>query len=243
LAIAGVAQASSVKGTVVHRDAKAGSFVVANKKGKLFAVHSASTPALGSKVAVKVRKLTNGTYASTKAPRAGKHQGHVRVHGTVSHVNGAAHTFTLSARGVSMLVVQRTMQGAPKVGDVVTVTGSEDEENEGEIEEENLQEEGEDNNGFEVEGVILEINESARTLTISSEDDQSEGETLIVHVPESLSLSMFTVEEEVELNVKPLGGNEFELLGSNSDEGEQGADDNEDEQGEQDDEGEGEGDD
>jgi hypothetical protein len=246
LGIAVAAQAKAVKGTVVHHDAKAGSFIVAGKHGRLYAVHSASSPALGSKVAVKVRKLKNGTFASTKAPRSGKHQSSVRAHGTVSHVNGAAHSFTLSARGVSMIVDQKVGSPAPPVGETVTVTGPVDDENEGQIEEEDLQEEGEDTNGFSVEGVILEINEGARTLTIGNEDNQGDEqseleEKLIVHVPESLSFSVFMVGQEVELNVKPLGNNEFELLGSSDDEGEQGAEDNEDEQGEQGDENEGEG--
>jgi hypothetical protein len=246
LTMTAAAQAKGVKGTVVHHNARAGSFVVAGKHGRLYAVHSASSPALGSKVNVKVRKLKNGTFASTRAPRGGKHQSRVRAHGAVSHVNGAAHTFTLSARGVSLTVKQKLGASAPPIGENVTVTGAVDDENEGQIEEEDLQEEGEDANGFEVEGVILEINDGARTLTIGNEDNQGDEageleEKLIVHVPASLSLSVFKLEEEVDLNVTPLGNNEFELLGSASDEGEEGAEDqNEDEQGEQGDENEGE---
>jgi hypothetical protein len=237
----------AVGGVVVHRNQQAGSFVVANGKGHLFAIHSASSPAVGTKVHVGLRRLKNGTYSATST-RLGKHHPHVRVHGTVSHVSASGDSYTVSSRGVSLLVETRSGAKAPAVGTIVTVTGSADEDqnegeedqNEGNIEEEDLQEEGEDNNGFVIEGTIVAINELERTLTVSSDDDQESGETVTVHVPPALDISLFTINEEVELNVKPLEGGGFELLGSADDEGEQGAENGEDEQGEQGEEGEGE---
>jgi hypothetical protein len=250
LGLAAGAQAKTRKavgGVVVHRNQRAGSFVVANGKGHLFAIHSASSPAVGTKVHVALRRLKNGTYSATST-RLGKHHPHVRVHGTVSHVSASGDSYTVSSRGVSLLVETRSGAKAPAVGTIVTVTGSADEDqnegeedqNEGNIEEEDLQEEGEDNNGFVLEGTIVEINELERTLTVSSDDDQESGETVTVHVPPALDISLFTINEEVELNVKPLEGGGFELLGSADDEGEQGAENGEDEQGEQGEEGEGE---
>jgi hypothetical protein len=250
LGLAAGAQAKTRKavgGVVVHRNQHAGSFVVANGKGHLFAIHSASSPAVGTKVHVALRRLKNGTYSATST-RLGKHHPHVRVHGTVSHVSASGDSYTVSSRGVSLLVETRSGAKAPAVGTIVTVTGSADEDqnegeedqNEGNIEEEDLQEEGEDNNGFVLEGTIVEINELERTLTVSSDDDQESGETVTVHVPPALDISLFTINEEVELNVKPLEGGGFELLGSADDEGEQGAENGEDEQGEQGEEGEGE---
>ena len=237
----------AVGGVVVHRNQQAGSFVVANGKGHLFAIHSASSPAVGTKVHVALRRLKNGTYSATST-RLGKHHPHVRVHGTVSHVSASGDSYTVSSRGVSLLVETRSGAKAPAVGTIVTVAGSADEDqnegeedqNEGNIEEEDLQEEGEDNNGFVVEGTIVAISELERTLTVSSDDDQESGETVTVHVPPALDISLFTINEEVELNVKPLEGGGFELLGAADDEGEQGAENGEDEQGEQGEEGEGE---
>jgi hypothetical protein len=227
-----------VRGVVVHRNRGAGSFVVANGKGRLFAIHAAHSPAVGSNVAVSVRRLRNGTFAARKVHAKGS-SSRARIRGTVSHVNGAARTFVVSAEGVSMLVKGRAAGTLPAVGKIVTVSGTVDDENEGQLEEEDLQEEGEDNNGFDIEGVITEVNTMARTLTVSAEDDQTEGETVTVHVPTSIDISMFSVGEEVDLTVAQLSGGGFELVASNSDEGEQGAEDEEDEQGEQgDDEGE-----
>ncbi len=244
--VAGVAQAkgarTSVKGTVVHRNQGAGSFVVADRKGHLFAVHAQESPSPGAKVVVSIRALANGTFAgtTTKQHKTGR-RSRVHVHGTVSHVNGAADTFTLSGTGVSMLVKARMGDTPPPEGSVVTVTGTVDEEDEGEIDEEDIQEEGEDNNGFKLEGKILEVNTEARTVTVSADDDGQSGEAVVVNVPTALDISKFMIGEEVELNVQPLEGGGFELLGSSSDDGEQGADDGEDQQGEQGDNGKGDG--
>jgi hypothetical protein len=204
----------------------------------LYAIHGHS-PALGSYVGVSVRHLRNHTFAVRRGRKGpGVHikgrRTQVHVHGTVSHVNGAAKTFVVSAEGVSMLVKGRMASTLPAVGKVVTVTGTLDDENEGEIEEEDLQEEGEDNGaGFDIEGTILAVNETERTLTISADDDQSSGETVTVKVPTSIDIKMFTVGEEVDLTVTPLSTGGFELVSTSSDEGEQGAEDEEDEEGDQ----------
>ena len=228
-----------VRGVVVHRNARAGSFVVATSSGRLFAIHAANSPALGSYVSGPVRRMRNHTFALRRG-RRGPERMHVkgsrtqaRVHGTVSHVDGAGKTFVVSAEGVSMLVKGRLASALPAVGKVVTVTGTVDDENEGEIEEESLEEEGQDPSGFDIEGTILEVNPTLRTLKISADDDQASGESVIVHVPTTIDISTFQVNEEVDLTVTPLTGGEFELVATSSDEGEQGAEDEEDEQGEQ----------
>jgi len=209
-----------VRGVVVHRNSHAGSFVVANGRGRLFAIHAAKSPALGSVVAVSVHRLRNHTFAARRV-RAKGASNHVRIHGAVTHVNGVAKTFVVSAEGVSMLVKSgRLAASLPAVGKTVTVTGTLDDENEG-------------NNGLDVEGTILEINPTTRTLTITAEDDQTENETVTVHVPTTIDITMFHVGEEVDLTVTPLTGGGFELVATSSDEGEQGAEDGEDEQGEQ----------
>jgi hypothetical protein len=221
-----------VRGVVVHHNVGAGSFIVANSRGRLFAIHAASSPAVGSVVKATVRRLRNDTFAAKKVHAKGS-ASHARIHGTVTHVNGAAKTFVVSAEGVSMLVKSSGLGTLPAVGKVVTVSGAIDDEDEGQLEEEDLQEEGEDNNGFDVEGTILEVNTVARTLTVSAEDDQTENETVTVTVPPSIDISMFHLGEEVDLTITPLSGGGFELVATSSDEGEQGAEDNEDEQGEQ----------
>jgi hypothetical protein len=228
-----------VRGVVVHHNARAGSFVVASSRGRLFAIHAANTnsPALGSYVSGPVRHLRNHTFGLRRG-RRGLERMHVkgsrtqaRVHGTVSHVNGAAKTFVVSAEGVSIIVKGRLASALPAVGKLVTVTGTVDDENEGEIEEEGLEEEGQDPSAFDIEGTILEVNATLRTLKISADDDQASGESVIVHVPTSIEpFSMFQVGQEIDFTVTPLTGGEFELVSTSSDEGEQGA---EDDQGEE----------
>jgi hypothetical protein len=131
--VAGAAQAAVVRGTVVHRNPRARSFAVAGPAGHLFAIHAAHSPRPASVVMVSVRRLRNGTYASRRLRILAHHRG-VRVHlrGTVSFVDRRHGTFTLSARGVSMLVRTggghraRVASALPAVGSIVTATGTVD---------------------------------------------------------------------------------------------------------------------
>jgi len=151
-------------------------------------------------------------------------------------VNRRRGIFTLSARGVSMLV--RTRRGRarmadalPSVGTEVTATGTVDDQ--GELEDQSLQSDGSDTNGIDLEGTILAVNATARTLTVSADDDQQSGASVIVTVPAALDISKFVVGQEVELQVLPQPGGGYLLQGSASDEGVQGADDQAEEQGNQ----------
>ena len=61
------ASAATFSGTVVHKNARALSFVVALGNGSLRAVHTRHTPALGRRVTVTTRHLRNGTWALSRA--------------------------------------------------------------------------------------------------------------------------------------------------------------------------------
>jgi len=240
MALAGVAsgaQARAVRGTVVHRNARAHSFALADVHGRLFSIHARRSPRPGSMVVVSVRRLRNGTFAAGRVRILGRRaHARVRVRGTVSYVDRRRGIFTLSARGVSMLV--RTRRGRarmvdalPSVGTEVTATGTVDDQ--GELEDQSLQSDGSDTNGIDLEGTILAVNATARTLTVSADDDQQSGASVIVTVPAALDISKFAVGQEVELQVLPQPGGGYLLQGSASDEGVQGADDQADQQGNQ----------
>ena len=71
LAVAGAAEAKVIRGTVVHTNHHAHSFTVAASHGKLTAIHASHSPAIGRRVAVKVRKLRNGTFAALRIHKLG----------------------------------------------------------------------------------------------------------------------------------------------------------------------------
>src|SRR5579875_724999 len=222
-ATAGSAEAAILRGTVVHRNARARSFVVADRAGDLYAIHAARRPRPGSAITVSVRKLANGTYAA-RWIRTGAYRphAHVRLHGVVSFVDLRRGTFTLSARGVSMLVrvgrarTARAADALPPVGTSVTTTGSVDDQ--GDLNEQTIEAEGATST-FDVEGTVLAVDTSAQTITISSDDDQQGQGSIVVSVPSGLDISMFSVGQEVELTVTLQPDGSYVLDSSSSDEG------------------------
>ncbi len=119
----------------------------------------------------------------------------------------------------------------PPVGSSVIVDGTVGAQ--GEVEAESVENTGTDTGGFSVEGAIVAIDTSTRTLTISADDNSQSGSTIAVVVSTTLDLSKFTVGQEVELQVTLQPDGTYLLQGSASDEGVQGADDQEDLQGDQ----------
>ncbi|HLH66485.1 MAG TPA: hypothetical protein VKV27_12345 [Solirubrobacteraceae bacterium] len=257
-ACVGAAQAATVHGTVVHRNARAQSFVVADSAGHLYAIHARRRPRPGTIVTVSVRRLRNGTYAA-RALRVGAYhrRARVRLRGVVSYIDRQNGTFTLSARGVSMVVAARgtsaivhgpasfrtaaiATDALPAVGSVVTATGSVDDQ--GDLTDASVQTTGMDTGAVDIEGTVLAVDTAASTITVSSSDDDQASGSIVVNVPPTLDISLFSVGQEVELTVAVQPDGSYLLTGSSSDQGQQGADDQGDQQGDQGDQGDQQGD-
>jgi uncharacterized membrane protein YgcG len=235
---AAAAQAAVVHGTVVHRNARAHSFVVADHAGHLFAIHAAHSPRLASLATVSVSRLRNGTYAARRTQVLAYHRdARVRLHGTVSFVDRQHGTFTLSARGVSMLVrtgrgrAARIARALPAVGTIVTATGTIDDQ--GDLNDQTVKTDGTDTGSIDLEGTILAVDTTAGTITVSSTDNEQTPGSVLVSVPSTLDISMFTVGQEVGLQVTPQPDGSYVLAGSSSDQGGHGANDQGDQQGNQ----------
>ncbi|MHB8658736.1 MAG: hypothetical protein ACYC91_12420 [Solirubrobacteraceae bacterium] len=235
---AGAAQATIVHGTVVHRNARAHSFVVADHAGHLYAIHARRSPRPATVITVSVRRLRNGTYAARWTHVLAYHRGaRVRLRGTVSYVDRRHGTFTLSARGVSMLVrtgrrhAARMADALPPVGTIVTAAGTVD--GQGDLNDNTVQTDGMDTGSIDLEGTVLALDTTARTITVSSTDDDQTANSIVVSVPSTLDISLFTVGQQVELQVIPQSDGSYVLAGSSSDQGIQGADNQGDQQGDQ----------
>jgi hypothetical protein len=227
LATAGAASAGTVAGTVVHRNSHAKSFVVASAGGKLSAVHARRLPKVGRVVRVTTRRLANGTFAASRVRTSGRRT-RARLRGTVSHVGRRA--FVVSARGASIRVrrASSTTGATPAVGTVVTVDTTVDPN--GDLDADDVNEVGADTNGIELEGVVLAVDPAARTITISADDDNESGQSVLVHVPATIDLAAFTVGQVVELTVVQTADG-FLLQGSSSDDNAEEADKPENQQG------------
>lgn len=232
-ACASSAAAATVRGTVVHHNSRAHSFVIANPKGQLTAVHAAASPRIGTTVVARVHRLRNGTYALLRLRRTGRRT-HVRAHGIVTFVDARNQSFVLSAEGVSMTVYRTSRRpraaSLPALGTRLTVSA--DLGSSGSLEAQSVSAEGAQNKPFDLEGVVMAIDLSTATLTISAEDNAQSGQILSVTVPAGINLSLFAPGQEVELQVVLRSGSLYELTGSSSDEGVRGAEDAADQQGE-----------
>lgn len=219
--MAGTAEAKMLRGEVVHHNRRGHSFVVANRAGHLYAIHAARAPRLRSEVVVRARRLRDGTYRLQREHRTGRGARRVRIRGVVSYVDRRTGAFTVSAPGVSMLVVHgrrrraHVADTAPPVGTPVVATGTVD--GQGELDDQSVQSMGTPTGGVDLEGTVLSVDQSAGTITVSADDCEQSGASVTVTVPSSLDITQFTPGEEVELIVQPTGTGTATLLGSADD--------------------------
>jgi|GEM_PF-5710025 len=221
--------AAVFRGTVVHINKRARSFTVATSKGVMRPIHARKLPRLGEVVIVRAQRLRDGTYRlrSLKVVRHKRGARHVRLRGVVSYVNPARRLFVLSGQGVSLTVHERpavriAAAALPTVGEREVVSGSL--EPNGTVTAEGLQSEGSTTGPFDIEGVVISLDPTARTITVSAEDDNKLAATLTVNVPASLPFPSYATGEEVELQVQQ-GETGLTLTGASSDDGETGAND------------------
>lgn len=199
MASAATASAATLRGKVVHRNRHAHSFVIAKRSGRLIAIHSRKSPALGRRVTVQGRFLSNGSFGARRVD-VGRRSSSVRIRGVVTYSDAAGGRFVVSARGVSLAVSKSAAADAPPaVGTVVTVDGSFD-DGDGDIDADTVEEDGQNGDYADLEGQILSIDLVARTLTITADDnDEITGATITVHIPDTWDMSTYAVGDEVEI--------------------------------------------
>jgi hypothetical protein len=155
---------------------------------------------------------------------------HVRIRGTVSFVDARHGAFVLSTRGASIVVHRRSAlrhsgrvasEDPLEVGEEVTVDGTLDDDA---VDAMKVKEDGEHDATIHVEGTVKSIDTTARTLSISADDDDELPATLTVEVPDTFDLSVFKVGESVDLKVKANDDGTFTLVESSDDSGTEHAD-------------------
>jgi hypothetical protein len=223
LALAAGASAATFSGVVVHKNDRAHSFVVALRGGTLRAIHARHSPELGRHVTVRARLLRNGTWALQEV-RVGRGAARVHIRGVVTYVNSRRGVFTVSARGVSLLVRQHRMTTRLHAaadsqlvdGALVTVDGTLAGDS---IDATGVEQIGQDTHGLDLEGTVQAIDMAARTLTVSADDSEESGATLTVAVPPAFDISMFSIGEPVELIVSPNADGTYTLVQASDDNG------------------------
>ena len=236
LAAAAPAGAQALRGTVVHHNRHGHSFAVAARDGSLHAVHARSLPAVGRVVRVDARRLSNGTYAAHSVHAHG-HRGHTHLQGTVTYVDPSGKRLVVSSNGVSLLMRTSRHRGAraasneslPATGTVVNVeavlpAG-------GMPIAQTVTPLGTDFT-TKLEGNVVAVDATARTLTISADDDDQSGAQLTIAVPDTtIDLTTIMPGDEVELLVALHSDGTYVLLGLAGDDNGEHADDPGDQQG------------
>jgi hypothetical protein len=113
---------TTVNGPVVHVNDFAGSYTVAKSGGKLFSVHAAQLPNVGTIVKVAARVLANGTWTEDGDRDHGDSVGSVDLAGTVTFSDPRIGAYTVSASGSSILVRVKAGVRMPQVGDAVELS-------------------------------------------------------------------------------------------------------------------------
>lgn len=232
LVVASSASAATFRGVVVHRNARAHSFAVALKGGRLVAVHARRAPAVGKVVVVSARRLRNGTFAARRVRSVGRSR-RAAIRGVVTFVNRRRGVFTVSSRGASLLIHSRrgarVADALPAVGQSVQVEAQIGDQ--GDLEQQTVQSTGSQTQNIDLEGTVLAVDTTARTLSVSADDDGQSGQSVTVVVPATINISAFTVGQEVELVVSLQPDGSFLLQGSSGDDNAQQANNPSDQQG------------
>jgi hypothetical protein len=194
--------AVSLRGTVVHRNARTHSFVVAAAGGHLTKVRSRHAVRVGRTVRVSGRRLRDGSLAASRV-RLGTRHGAARLRGTVTFSSRRSGRYTVSSSAGSISVRARAARAraasddVPAVGMqvVVRITVSPG----GVLEEDDVAELGMDRGQIEIEGAVQAVARAAHTVTISASDDDEAGGTVTVTFPATFDLGTIAVGHEIEI--------------------------------------------
>jgi hypothetical protein len=232
-------------GVVVDYRAASHTATVALPGGRLIAVHTARRARPGTRVRLGgLTQLANGTY--TGALRASGRTRRARVRGTLAaHLGGGA--VAVSARGTTFAVRAGTPRharsrkhsnavgGGPAVGTPISMNVTIGDG--GRLEYDSIRELAPADAGaaIDIEGRITAIDATARTLTVTAEDDDLSTDFTVI-VPDAIDISAYAVGDELEASVLVNADGTFTLQGSSLNGDDQEADDGANDQGDQPDE-------
>jgi hypothetical protein len=223
LLAAGPASAATIRGTVIHKNRSAHKFVVATSSGRLVVVNSRRGARVGRVVRISAAKLRSGSYSARSIRSVGSRR-HARLRGTVTYASRSKRAFTVSTRGASVLVHQKRLRGRsaraasdtmPSRGDQVAVDTTIDQNDD--LEADDVKSEGQDQDGMDLEGKVLSVDQAKRQISVAADDDDQSGDAVVVTVPDSFDISQFQVGNEVELKVAKQPDGSFLLTKAESD--------------------------
>jgi hypothetical protein len=196
------AKPRALKGTVVHKNHKSRSVVVAGNNGVMRKVRARRGKArFAHHVAFRGTRTRTGWFTTRRLNDDGAAQT-AKVRGAVTFVDEAARTFTVSDNGASILVhLADTTKALPAVGDTVLVLADLATSTATQLEATNVvvNPAAAADKPIEIEGIVLAVDSAKRVVTLSADEEHESGEMIAVTIPAELDLARFTVGKEVEL--------------------------------------------
>ena len=221
--------AEELAGIVVHVNAAAGTYTVAEVGGLMSAVHAGKLPAAGTKVEVPIRALANGTLAEAGKRVKTKTTKAAELAGIVSFVNAdpLAPAYTVSNKGTSALVhVTPDPSGAlpelPVLGAYVTVQAGIEA---GRLTQAELNGGGAPFTHVEIEGIVGTVEAETAHLLISADDIRESGLDLTLNIPAGIDVTKLTPGDSFLASADIGADGSLTLTGLASDERTKGAED------------------
>jgi hypothetical protein len=216
-------------GTVVHLNAAAGSYTVAEAGGVMSAVHAGKRPALGTEIEVPIRALANGTLAEAGTRHRTGAATEAELVGIVSFVNAdpVAPSYAISNRGTSLLIhVQPDPSGAlpplPVLGAYGAATIAIEA---GVLWQRQLSAAGTPFTHVELEGIVAVVEAETARLLLSADDVRESGQDIALAIPVQIDASTLVPGDSVLAGADIGADGSLTLTGLASDERLNGAED------------------
>ncbi len=223
-------EAQELSGTVVHVNAAAGSYTVAQEGGVMSAVHAGKPPQPGTEIEVPIRSLANGTLAEAGTRRRTGVKKRATLAGIVTYVSAdpALPAYTVSNRGTSLLVhVAPDPSGAapalPALGAYLNVTAGLDPA--GLLWQQQQSGGGAPFTHADFEGALSAVEAETAHLLVSADDIGESAADLTFSVPPDLDTSALVLGDSVLLSADIGADGALTLTGLASDEHLKGAED------------------
>ena len=230
------ADAEQYEGVVVHLNAAASSYTLATAEQDLIAVHADKQPKLGAELNAAVQPLANGTYGQAAEPTKNGSATSASFRGWITWIAPEPGlTYTVSSRGVSMLVTRPEGAAAPPpLGTPVAVTADIDLDS-GTLTQTDVKTEGErTDTPVHLAGLVQAVDTTARTVTIGADDMRASEVDIVLAAPDTaIDLSKVAPDQSIDATAVIGADGSFTLTGFSDDGGRDAADDADRAQGDQ----------
>jgi hypothetical protein len=224
-------ESTALRGTVVHANPAAGSYALSIEGGELVPLHARKLPVPGARLSLVARRLANGTFAEEGELKRSGVAKQASFRGVVTFVypDPAAPAYTLSGRGVSLLVrVPADPTGIvpplPPLGGYATAGVAV--EPDGTLVQRTIEvEPGEPATYLDLAGIYAGLSPETGKLLLSADDTRRAGQDVQLTVPPTIDAARLEPGDSylVTATVEPDGT--LTLAGIVSDEHRRGADD------------------